>query len=150
MRRGGSVRFLFPGSPCISPLPPPPLSTDILIQKEKRPGRVRDQARGRTRSPTLSSFMRGRGGEGEGCAGEGEARRRPNSNFGRRLIFADNGQAHISAGSLPALRRLVLLLSLLPLYTGVVLARARARTCARMCLCVCMRGCVHVSRGPCT
>lgn len=62
---------------------PLPTFKDILIQREREETGWVGGERSAEKN-TLSSFT--------GAAPGGEARRRPNSNFGRRLIFADNGQ----------------------------------------------------------
>jgi len=74
------------------------------------------------RENTLASFTE--------VAGGGEARRRPNSNFGRRLIFAQTMGKRIFPRGPFRLSTAWCSFYLLPPYTGVVLARTvRARMC---------------------
>lgn len=114
---------------------PLPTFKDILIQREREETGWVGGERSAEKN-TLSSFT--------GAAPEGEARRRPNSNFGRRLIFADNGQRIFP-------RRPFLLLrcffhpSLLPYRSRP--RQERKREPSRACVYVYTTECVHVSRG---
>lgn len=93
-----------------------------------------------------SGWERTRSQVSQGTAGGGEARRRPNSNFGRRLIFAQTMGKRIFPRGPFRLSTAWCSFYLLPPYTG----SRPSENSTRMYVCVGMGECVYVTRGPCT